>query len=267
VSVVSEKVTRRLSGIAASGAPASAVTVGSEGESRWIGRMVSKGSRRDAILHSVGTVLRDTRLSTLTMQDIAVELGITKDNLYYYFQDKQDILFQCHMRCMDLSLDALHDIQAGRDGVDEPLHALLVRHITGMVENGFGSVLLTDLDNLTPIQRSIYVARRDEFEAGVRQLIESGVRRGIYACDDVKLASLAMLGAINWLPKWYRPEGSLAPGAVAQGLADFLMKALERKMPEPTRTAKHIRGASKATAAVAAPTRPARRPGNHRKAT
>jgi AcrR family transcriptional regulator len=216
---------------------------------RWVGRMVSKGSRRDAILHSVGTVLSDTRLSTLTMKDIAFELGITKGNLYYYFKDKQDILFQCHMRCMDLSLDALHDIQAGRAGENDPLHALLVRHIAGMLANGFGSVLLTDLDNLTPLQRGLYVARRDEFEAGVRQLIDSGVQRGDFACDDVKLASLAILGAINWLPKWYRPEGLLAADEVAQGLANFLMKALEPKAAEP-----------------ASPTR-ANRPGANRKAT
>jgi AcrR family transcriptional regulator len=220
------------------------VISGGEKAGRWVGRMVSKGSRRDAILHSVGTVLRDTRLSNLTMKDIAVELGITKGNLYYYFKDKQDILFQCHMRCMDLSLDALHAILAGHSGENEPLHALLVQHIAGMLENGFGSVLLTDLDNLTPFQRSLYVARRDEFEAGVRQLIETGVQRGVYVCDDVKLASLAMLGAINWLPKWYRPEGLLTADEVAHGLANFLMKALQPKADPTKGAAKHIRDKS-----------------------
>ena len=217
---------------------------GGEKAGRWVGRRVSKGSRRDAILHSVGTVLRDTRLSNLTMKDIAVELGITKGNLYYYFKDKQDILFQCHMRCMDLSLDALHAILAGHAGESDPLHALLVQHIAGMLANGFGSVLLTDLDNLTPLQRSLYVARRDEFEAGVRQLIETGVQRGVYVCDDVKLASLAMLGAINWLPKWYRPDGLLTADEVAQGLAHFLMKALQPKIDSNQGAAKHIKVSS-----------------------
>jgi AcrR family transcriptional regulator len=240
------------------------LTSSGEKKGRWVGRMVSKGSRRDAILQSVGTVLRDTRLSTLTMKDIACELGITKGNLYYYFEDKQDILFQCHMRCMDLSIDALQDIQAGRSGENEPLHALLVRHIAGMLANGFGSVLLTDLDNLTPLQRSLYVARRDEFEAGVRQLIESGVQRGVYACVDVKLASLAILGAINWLPKWYRPEGFLTAKEVAQGLADFLMKALEPKAAEPERAVKHFKVAPGPL--PVSPTR-ANRPVAKRKAT
>lgn len=200
-----------------------------ESASSWIGRTVPKRHRRDVILQSVGKVLSESRLSSLTMQDIADHLGISKGNLYYYFKDKQDILFQCRMRCMDLSLAALHDIQTEQCSQIDPLHTLLLRHITGMLENGFGGVLLTDLDNLTTAQRSHYVALRDEFESGVRHLIDTGVSQGYYACDDAKLASLVMLGAINWLPKWYRPNGNLAPNELATDMANFLMRALEHK--------------------------------------
>lgn len=201
---------------------------------RWIGRTVSKRSRRDAILRSVGVVLRDSGLSNLTMQDIAIELGITKGNLYYYFKDKQDILYQCHMRCMEVSLEALRDVQQQHATMPDPLHTLLVRHISGMLDTGFGSVMLTDLDNLAATQRRHYVARRDEFEAGVRLLIEAGLQRGLYACANIKLASLALLGAINWLPKWYRADGELSAEQVATGLADFLMRALwNPKHPRP----------------------------------
>lgn len=213
-------------------------------ESKWIGRMAPKRSRRDAILQSVGTVLRNSRLSCLTMQDMADQLGITKGNLYYYFKDKQDILFQCHMRCMDLSLEALHEIQDAQSRQIDPLKTLLVRHITGMLENGFGGVLLTDLENLTPAQRSQYVARRDEFESGVRQLIDAGVRQGAYVCGDVKLASLIMLGSINWLPKWYRPDGDLAPKELATGIANFLMKSLQHKDAIGPTSGKRVKASS-----------------------
>jgi AcrR family transcriptional regulator len=196
---------------------------------RWSGRHSPKRSRRDAILHSVGMVLRDTRLSSLTMQDIALQLGITKGNLYYYFRDKQDILYQCHIRCMEISLEALRAARAELGPRRACLRTLLVRHIGAMLENGFGAVLLTDLDNLSPPQRKRYVARRDEFEAGVRELITTGVARGEFECADIKLASLTMLGAINWMPKWYQPEGALPASAIAEGMADFLMRALEPK--------------------------------------
>ena len=193
---------------------------------RWIGRNSSKRSRRDAILHSVGAILRESRLSTLTMTDIAEALGITKGNLYYYFRDKQDILYQCHMRCMALSLSALDEINSRRAEVPDPLHRLLVAHIEGMASSPFGGVLLADVDALSPAQRRHYVARRDEFEAGVRALIRHGVERGLYRCADERIASLTILGAINWLPRWYHPEGRLSSTGVAESMADFLMRAL-----------------------------------------
>jgi AcrR family transcriptional regulator len=193
---------------------------------RWVGRSGSKRSRRDAILHSVGAILRESRLSTLTMTDIAEALGITKGNLYYYFRDKQDILYQCHMRCMALSLAALQDVQSRRDELLDPLHLLLIAHIEGMASSPFGGVLLADVDALSAVQRRHYVARRDEFEAGVRDLIQHGVERGLYHCEDDRIASLAILGAINWLPRWYHPDGRLSASQVAQAMADFLMRAL-----------------------------------------
>lgn len=192
---------------------------------RWSGRHTPKVSRRTEILRSVGNALGESRLSSLTMQDIADRLGITKGNLYYYFRDKQDILFQCHMRCMDISLEAL----SGLDPKASPkarLFDLLFQHISGIIEDSLGSILLTDLENLSPLQRSTYVARRDEFEAGVRHLIEVGVARKEFACADSKLASLTILGAINWVPKWYRPEGRLKSTEIATGMANFLLQAL-----------------------------------------
>jgi len=160
------------------------------------------------------------------MLDISRRLGITKGNLYYYFNDKQDILYQCHMRCMDVSLDAL----ASLDPAQSPqrrLHTLLVRHIRGITDGGLRGVLLTDLESLAPAQRKTYVARRDQFEAGVRRLIAEGVAVGELDCPDAKLAGLTMLGAINWIPKWYRAEGKLSPASIAEGMADLLLRAVQ----------------------------------------
>jgi len=193
---------------------------------RWSGRHTSTSTRRDDILASAASVLRDSGMSALTMRGIADELGITKGNLYYYFRDKQDILYHCHMRCMELSLRALRDAQAASGTTRERLNTLLIRHIRGILEQGLGNILLTDLESLSAEQRASYVVKRDEFESGVRLLIQAGVTNGEFECANVKLASLTMLGAVNWTSKWYRPEGELSADDVAAGMADFLMRAL-----------------------------------------
>lgn len=193
---------------------------------RWNGTPGLKDHRREAILRSVATVLQGSRSSSLTINDIADELGMTKGNLYYYFKDKQDILFHCHMRSMEISLRALDDALAiGRTPV-ERLRILLISHIRGIIEDGFGGILQTDLEKIRPEQRKRYIRKRDQFESGVRDLIAAGVSAGEFECNNVKLAGFAILGGINWIPKWYNPNGQFSSEKISKEMADYFLRGL-----------------------------------------
>jgi hypothetical protein len=87
-------------------------------------------------------------------------------------------------------------------------------------------VLLHDIDTLTPARRRKYVALRDQFERGVRELIEAGIGGRELPAQDVRTAGFAILGAINWIPKWYRADGELSARAIAERFADMFMAAL-----------------------------------------
>ena len=196
-----------------------------EDELRWDVR-ASVDDRRDQILRSLASFVRDRKLASLTMRDIADRLGLVKGNLYYYFKNKQDILFHWHVKCIDISLAALDDIRAKELPPVESLRALLVRHIRNITEDVYGGVLLTDLESLTPSQRKRYVAMRDRFEQGVRKMIRDGIARGEFAEQNVDLAGFTVLGAINWIPKWHRPDGRLSSGEIAETIADQLIRSL-----------------------------------------
>lgn len=183
--------------------------------------------RRDDILRSLAAILRERRLSSLKMQDIADRLGLVKGNLYYYFKSKQDILFHCHVKCMQASLEALEDVERADGSPAKRLRELLIRHVQAITEDPYGGVLLADLETLSAAQRRRYVTLRDQFEQGVRRLIEGGMRSGEFRACDPRLAGFAMLGAINWIPKWYRPEGELSAGEIAEGFADQFLRSLE----------------------------------------
>ena len=136
-----------------------------ESELRWDVR-ASVDDRRDQILRSLASFVRDRRLASLTMRDIADRLGLVKGNLYYYFKNKQDILYHCHVKCIAISLAALDDVSAMDLAPADALRTLLIKHIRNITEDPYGGVLLTDLESLTPTQRRRYVAMRDRFDAG-----------------------------------------------------------------------------------------------------
>jgi TetR/AcrR family transcriptional regulator len=192
---------------------------------RW-GATASVDERRTEILRELGAAVRERGFGGLTMKDVADRLGLVKGNLYYYFRSKQELLYHCHIRCMQASLRALEEAERSRASPGERLRTLLVRHIRGIADESYGAVLLTDLESLTPGQRRRYIALRDRFEQGVRNLIRAGIARGEFRRQDPRIAGFALLGAINWIPKWYRPGGELSSEAVAEQFADFFLRAL-----------------------------------------
>jgi AcrR family transcriptional regulator len=47
-----------------------------------------------------------------TMDDIARKLKITKGSLYYYFKNKEAILFNCHMASLDIVDKAIERVES-----------------------------------------------------------------------------------------------------------------------------------------------------------
>ena len=183
--------------------------------------------RRDAIMRGLNTVLRARgRPGALRMQDVADHLGLVKGNLYYYFRSKEELIYHAHVKCVQVSLDALERAAASKTPPAERVRTLIVEHILAMTEGEYGAVLLEDMDTLTPAHRRKYVALRDQFEEGVRALIREGIAKGDFAKQDVRTAGFAILGAINWIPKWYRADGELTARAIAERFADMFVRAL-----------------------------------------
>jgi hypothetical protein len=53
-----------------------------------------------------------------------------------------------------------------------------------------------------------------------------GVARDEFAHCDAALVTRAMLGAVNWTARWYRPDGARTVTEIAKTLADFLVRGL-----------------------------------------
>jgi hypothetical protein len=63
----------------------------------------------------------------------------------------------------------------------------------------------------------------------MRRVIEDGVRTGVFGDLDAKLLSFAILGAVNWIPRWYQPNGPASSQQIADQFADYLIGGLKRR--------------------------------------
>ena len=181
---------------------------------------------RVQILKSAAVAFRKMGYHGATVEHIAASLRMKKGNLYYYFRDKEDILFACHQYSLDRLLAILEDLEQRGGPADERLRQLIVAFVHIILDELHSTALFLDLEALSPPHRKAVIARRDRFDHGMRQVIQSGIRAGAFARSDAKLLSFAILGAINWIPRWFNPAGPSSSEEIADLFADFLITGL-----------------------------------------
>jgi len=183
-------------------------------------------STRLEILKSAAKAFRRLGYHGATVEQIAAALHMKKGNLYYYFKNKEEILFACHQYSLDRLLALLDDIEQREIGADEKLRELIVAFVHIILDELHGTALILELEALSPAHFKAVVARRDRFDRGIRQVLEEGIADGSFAPHDVKLRSFALLGAVNWIPRWFSPGGPATSTEIADRFADYLIAGL-----------------------------------------
>jgi AcrR family transcriptional regulator len=165
-----------------------------------------------------------------TLEEIAAALRMKKGNLYYYFRSKEDILFACHQYSVDRLLAVLERVERGDLTPDRKLRELIVSFVHTTLDDLHGTALFLDIKVLGPRRLKLAIARRDEFDRGIRRVIQQGVDWGTFDPQvDPKLLSFAMLGAVNWIPRWFSADGPANSQAIADCFADYLIAGLRAR--------------------------------------
>ena len=201
-------------------------------------RILEKRRRRRAeILHAALRAFRDRGYHATTLDDIARHLGVRKTALYHYFPDKQSILHECHR---EASAELARILGEARrlDTAGGQLSHVIREHVRVMTETLEGSPLAFEVTAFSPERQQELMTARDAYERGVRRIIERGIRTGEFRRVDSKVAVFVILGAINWIARWFRPEGTLHAAELGGQYADHLVRGLAspvQRAPRPSR--------------------------------
>ena len=183
-------------------------------------------ARRAEILRAAARVFRRMGLGAAGMRDIADEADLSIGNLYYYFSGKDEILLYCQERTLEHMLAAVEAARAMPASSAERLRAVLRAHVHAMLDELEGATAHLEVEALPEELRAPVIAKRDRYERAVRALVMDGVRAGEFARVDTALVTRAMLGAVNWSARWFRPDGPQTSAEIAQSLSDYLVKGL-----------------------------------------
>ncbi len=184
---------------------------------------MATGERRVEILKSAAAAFRRRGYHGASVDEIASALEMTKGNLYYYFRNKEDILYACHEYSLDILLRLLHDVEAEDVRPDIKLRKLVLAFVHLILDELHGTALTLDPDALSPPLFEKVLVKRDEFDRGLRAIIREGMDAGTLAPGDPKMVEFAMMGAVNWISKWYDPQGPMSSQQIGEAFADYLV--------------------------------------------
>ncbi len=182
--------------------------------------------RKREILEAASRVFRRRGVHGTGMREIAAELGMTVGNLYYYFENKQALLAFCQQDGLSGLLALAERLREMPLSPAARLYLLIVGHVERVNEGTPGSLAHLEVEGLDGSFRDTILGRRGEYERALRRLIEDGIRAGAFRATDAKVAALAILGAMNWTVKWFRPEGGKAAREIGREFAELQVRGL-----------------------------------------
>jgi TetR/AcrR family transcriptional regulator len=190
-------------------------------------RIEQKRSKRKAeIVHAALGAFRDKGFHQTTLDDIAQRLGMRPSALYHYFPDKESLLYHCHLESLDEVMRLLEEAQTRFTRADERLAYLIREHVRVMTETLEASPLAFEVTALSPERAAEVIALRDRYERGLRAILSQGKRDGTFRDVNPKTAVFAILGAINWIARWFHPDGDVDSRRLGAEFADLLVGGL-----------------------------------------
>jgi len=167
---------------------------------------------RQEILRTAARLFQQRGYDATSMNDVAAALKLSKGGLYHHFQSKDEILFEIMNHAMEITQERVLGPVRSIADPENRLRALIRLHIEVVLSprDREITVMLHENHPLPPTLRKRINARKKEYIHFVESLIAE-VQRAQHGKGSVspRAAAFALLGMINWIYQWYKPEGSL----------------------------------------------------------
>ena len=205
----------------------------------------------DDIVSAAAKVFRTKGYHAATVRDIADEVGILKGSLYHHFDSKEELLYLVVKEPIAQMFRTIAEIAAAEGGAAEKLRRAISAHLEAFDQHyPHLFVYLRERESVKRRFREMIGYSPKEYERHWQQIIREGVESGEFRPDlDIQVASYGLLGMLNWLYKWYDPQGRLSVQEVAEEFTSLALAGLAADKPRP------IRGAGRAIRKAIIPNR------------
>jgi len=181
--------------------------------------------QRDRVLKAAASCFNRKGYSGTSLKDVSRILGLTDAALYYYVKNKEELVYLCYQRAADLGREAMQrGVKDGQSGLEQA-RLYIQYHVEIMVGDKGPVAIMSEIPSLKRGHRNEILEVSRKHSMGFEAILETGIADGSIGECDVRMTGNAIMGAINWIPKWYHGDAKTAKGLVG-GFPEILTKGL-----------------------------------------
>lgn len=183
------------------------------------------GKQRIAIMNSAMHLFGKQGFNGTSMRDIANSVGLLPGSLYAHIASKEALLFEIVAGGISQFDSAVEAASASSSDPMEKLRRMITAHVEVVATNPERSqVVFHQWRFLGPENLPDAIARRRQYETHFVDVIRLGCDAGLFKPDlNLRITVLTILGALNWSPEWFSPDGRLSATALGELMADVLL--------------------------------------------
>jgi AcrR family transcriptional regulator len=191
---------------------------------------VSVTDSRQEILRTAARLFHRRGYDATSMNDVAAALKFSKGGLYHHFHSKDEILFSLMEQAMKITQERVIDPVMAIADPEQRLRQLIRRHVEVVLSPGDReiNIMLHENHPLPPSLRRRINRRKKNYVHFVEGLVAEVQRNRQTTSVTARAATFALLGMINWLYQWYRPEGALNADQLARQYTDVFFSGAFR---------------------------------------
>ena len=190
---------------------------------------------RDQIIAAASAVFDARGYESSSLRLIAERANITPAGIYYHFENKQALLFEC----LRLAVSGLtHACERAVERVTNPedrLRAYVRTHITYQLE---------EISDVTAVySRWMYAGKSESRKLGdeqreslraleavhyhnLKRILDEGSRSGVFEVEDTSTTAFAIIGMCEHVLTWARSPGRLTSLEISEKFADLALRML-----------------------------------------
>lgn len=183
--------------------------------------------KREAVLSTAASLFCERGYNVTQMDDVAKQLGVTKPTIYYYFKNKEEVLVGCFQVGFELIESTLRNEGSRPRNGAARLRDVLLAYAEIMTQDYGKCTVRISTHELSAASRLRIDEHRRKFDGRIRSLVADAVKDGSIRPCDPKIATFTILGSLNWIAQWHKPEGQLEPAEIAHAVVGQLLAGLE----------------------------------------